>query len=66
MKVHRAVVAAAFFVVVTSTVPAADPPKVDPPKATDLVTLEKKLVGAWIGQGGVMGEWFSRLMEPTT
>jgi hypothetical protein len=46
MKAHRAAVSAAFFIVVSSTVPAADPPK-----ATDLVTLEKKLVGAWIGQG---------------
>jgi hypothetical protein len=46
----RAAVAAAFFIVVSSTVPAADPPK-----ATDLVTLEKKLVGAWIGQGGCDG-----------
>ena len=50
MKAHRAAVAAAFFIVVSSTVPAADPPK-----ATDLVTLEKKLVGAWIGQGGCDG-----------
>jgi hypothetical protein len=48
MKAHRAAIAAAFFIVVSSTVPAADPPK-----ATDLVALEKKLVGAWIGQGGV-------------
>jgi len=51
MNAHRAAVAAAFFIVVSSTVPAAD----DPPKATDLVALEKKLVGAWIGQGGCDG-----------
>src|SRR5262249_60113004 len=50
MKAHRAAVAAAFFIVVSSTVPAADPQK-----ATDLVTLEKKLVGAWIGQGACDG-----------
>jgi hypothetical protein len=51
MKAHRAAVAAAFFIVVSSTVPAAD----DPPKGADLVALEKKLVGVWIGQGGCDG-----------
>jgi hypothetical protein len=50
MKAHRAAVAAALFIVVSSTLPAADPPK-----AADLVTLEKKLVGAWLGQGGCDG-----------
>jgi hypothetical protein len=50
MKAHRAAVAAAFFIVVSSTVPAADPPK-----ATDLAALEKKLVGTWIGKGGCDG-----------
>jgi hypothetical protein len=50
MKAHLAAVAAAFFIVVSSTVAAAVPPK-----ATDLVTLEKKLVGAWIGKGACDG-----------
>src|SRR5262245_56047099 len=50
MKAHWAAVAAAFFIVVSSTVPAADPPK-----ATELAALEKKLVGAWIGKGACDG-----------
>jgi Type II secretion system (T2SS), protein G len=50
MKAHRVAVAAAFFIVVSSTVPAGDPPE-----AKDLVALEKKLVGAWIGQGACDG-----------
>jgi len=50
MKAHQAAVAAVFFIAVSSTVLAADPPK-----ATELAALEKKLVGAWIGQGGCDG-----------
>ena len=46
MKAQWATVTAFFFIVVSLTVSAGDPPKSD-----DLTALEKKLVGAWIGKG---------------
>ncbi len=60
MKARRIAVAAAFLLVFSATVSAGDPPK-----AKDLVSLEKKLVGVWVGQGGVMDEWFFRRMGHT-
>ena len=51
MKTKWAAFAAIFFVGVSSTLTAGDPAK-----SNNLAALEKKLVGAWIGQGGCDGK----------
>ena len=51
MKTFWVPIVAIMFIVVSSTVPAGAPPKAD-----GLNALEKKLLGAWIGQGGCDGE----------
>ena len=51
MKTKWPAFAAILFVGVSSTLTAGDPAK-----STDLVALEKKLVGVWIGQGGCDGK----------
>ena len=50
MKTFWVAIVAILFIVVPSTVPAQAPPKAD-----GLNALEKKLLGAWIGQGGCDG-----------
>lgn len=51
IKTKWAAFAAILFVGVSTTLTAGDPAK-----SNDLATLEKKLVGVWIGQGGCDGK----------